>query len=279
MPSKTEFSLRDLFALLAVGCIFATLVVAGCGDGVSGDPIKVTPTQVMRFSKVGLLPALGASRSTAQRMQNATQIRGIHQSFVLYSNSNNTFYPGYNSDGRNDFDAVAATQTKWGNGALHKDDISKVYAELLTGEYVTPEYIISPLDTSMGAPSLPSRKGTVTNRQYSYALLDMTAAAPGSRRREWSDTNNSQAPIVSDPSSDIRSVSLDTVTYHSNVPASQGNSDTDYQGSVAWNDNHVTFENQGQFSPGTLKMGSIRNEARHNPWKGNGSNDSAAFIW
>lgn len=279
MQSKPDFSLRDLFALLAVGCIFATLVVSGCDDGVSGDPIKVTPTQVMRFSNVGLLPAVGASRRTARRMQNATQIRGIQMGFVLFSNSNNSFYPGYDTDGRDDFAAMAATRTGWGSGALHKDDISKVYALMLTGEFFTPEYIVSPADTL--TPSRSTGKITLTNRGYSYALLDMTAAAPGNRRREWKDTNNSQAPTVSDPSSDIRSEAegLSTVTYHSDISASEGNSDTDYEGSVAWNDNHVTFENQGQFSHGTLKMGSSFNESQLNPWKGDGTADSAAFIW
>ena len=35
-----------------------------------------------------LLPALGAARRTARQMANNTQLRGIHQGFVTYAQSN-----------------------------------------------------------------------------------------------------------------------------------------------------------------------------------------------
>ena len=46
-----------------------------------------------------LLPALGAARRTARRMQNSTQLRGIHQGLVTFANSNKDQFPGLSSNG------------------------------------------------------------------------------------------------------------------------------------------------------------------------------------
>ena len=282
MSTTHHFSLRDLFATVAVTSLLLTSVITGCDGGVSGDPIKITPSELMESTKNGmtgnpLAPAMGSSRRTAIRMQNATHLRGIQMAFVLYSNSNNGQYPGHNSSGENDFDALRASSRKYGAGELHENDISKIYATLLNGEFFTPEYIVSPVDNRTPV----RRGGTVTNANYSFALLDMTAPRGSARRREWRDTNNSQAPVAADPSNDIRTPAegLSTVTYHSTKPATVGDSDTDYAGNIAWNDNHVTFENDGLFAAGELKMSDQRNEQPQNPWKGNSGEDAAKFIW
>ena len=44
-----------------------------------------------------LLPALGAARRTARRMQNSTQLRGIHQGLVTFANSNKNNFAGLDS--------------------------------------------------------------------------------------------------------------------------------------------------------------------------------------
>lgn len=213
----------------------------------------------------------------SRRLQNGSQVRGIHQSLVLYSNSNNGYYPGYNSDGTDDFAPIAATVTDFGANALTDDDLSKVYAILLTGEYFTPEYIVSPADmlTPLNGSSISAAvKPTIDNTVYSYAFLDMNNS-PSERRFQWKDANGSQAPIVADPSSDIRP--LPFVTYHSDVPA-PGNSDLDYEGNIGWNDNHVTFEEAGLFGAGTLQLGEKQNANSVNPFKTQ-AGDDVKFIW
>lgn len=210
-------------------------------------------------------------------MQNGTQVRAIHQSLVLYSNANNGYYPGYTSDGSDDFAAISASVTDFGANALTDDDLGKVYAILLTGEYFYPDYIISPSDSIVPVtydPKSSAVKPTIDNTMYSYALLDKNDS-PSERRIQWKNANGWQAPIVADPSSDIRP--LPFVTYHSEVPA-PGNSDFDYEGSIAWNDNHMTFENTGLFRPGTLKLGETANATPVNPFKATGADD-VKFIW
>ncbi len=227
------------------GCLIAAVVVAVVLVCVVGVAIMI------------LLPALGAARRTAQRMQNGTQVRGIQQAMVLWSNSNNSYYPGRNVDG------TVLTTVQFQNGEYSGNaptpvDQSAVYAMLLNGQFFTPEYIISPRDTSavlLTAPALLSTGGGGPPN-YSYAFLEFT----GDSRRvlEWQDTNNSQAPIVADPSSQIRS-DLTEHTYHSDVSVTSRPTPADYEGNIGWNDNHVTFENSSQFQPGSLKLGSYLN--------------------
>lgn len=226
-----------------------------------------------------LLPALGAARRTARRMQNSTQLRGIQQGFVLFSNSNNGFYPGYTADGYDDFDAITASATEFGCNELTDEDIGKVYTVMLTGEYFNTDYIVSPVDSLIAAAS-GATKAKIDNMHYSYALLDMTGGDLSNRRKEWQDTNNSQSPIVADPSSDIRTVAqgLSTVSYHSDQIVATGDSDTDYEGNYAWNDNHVTFQVEGLADIGTLRIGSAQNSMQLNPFKTTDV-DEAKFIW
>lgn len=250
MLERRIFSLSDLVGLLILGVIGVSIFGPVWGD------------------------MFGGRRTCCYRQ---SQVRGIHQGFVLYSNSNNGFYPGYTSDGTDDFAAITASVTDFGCNALTDDDIGKIYAIMLTEEIYTPEYIVSPNDNLAPASRMSGNtliKPTIDNTNYSYALLDMNDF-PSARRAEWKDVNNSQAPMVADPSSDIRPML--NVTYHSDV-LWMANSDMYYEGNIAWNDNHVTFENAALFQPGKLKLGQTTNTTAVNPFKATGADD-VKFIW
>lgn len=249
MPVRERFSLRDLLILGLALVVMASVFVAACENPFSPPRSRT-------------------------RMRNGTRARGIQQACVLYSQSNNEHYPGYDSDGNDDFAPLQATANRWGSNALTDDDIGKVYALLINAEMFTAGYVVSPDDDWTVAAKESPVRGVITPANYSYALLDMND--PGSNRRnEWRDTNNSQAPLVADPSADIRP--MYNVTYLSSELAYK-NSDTAYKGNIAWNDNHVTFENAALFAPGKLKMGDTLNAVPLNPFK-NTANDGAKFIW
>ena len=79
-------------------------------------PLAVAAGLLLAVTVIGLiLPSLGAARRTARQMQSNTQLRGLHQSMVMYSQQNDGRYP---------------------------DDMGV----LLDGNYFTPEYAISPRD-------------------------------------------------------------------------------------------------------------------------------------
>jgi len=203
-----------------------------------------------------LLPALGAARRTARRMQNSTQLRGIHQGLVTFANSNKNNYAGLNSKGQ----ILGGSDRNTGNSG-NGDTVEARYWILLKGEFFTPDYAISPSETQASiTPYEPAAGNTssvesVDNDMYSYAMLKIQSGGtiPNSgsplalkvnvndqqRLAEWQQTLNSQAVIISDRATNtpgdntIRSIHTDE--------------DGEWRGSVLWGDNHVAFENEQYF--------------------------------
>ncbi|MAX25528.1 MAG: hypothetical protein CMJ19_13590 [Phycisphaeraceae bacterium] len=147
----------------------------------------------------------------------SSQLRGIHSALVLFSQGNNTYYPGFNTLGKTDGDITVEGRFK----------------ALLDDNYFTGEYIISPSETKT---ALTQMGVMPTTANYSYALLNL-ADESSPRMAEWRDTSNSESVVVSDRAitngkeGAIRSV-------HTNPRKDQ----TQWHGEVAYNDNHVTFE-------------------------------------
>ena len=115
------------------------------------------------------------TRRTARRMQNSTQLRGIHQGLVTFANSNKNNFAGLNSQGS----ILANTDTTTGSSGIGSFVQSR-YWILLTGDYFTPEYAISPSETSNvtewvegNAVLFGSTAGSEKN--YSYAMLQLVA--------------------------------------------------------------------------------------------------------
>jgi len=197
-----------------------------------------------------LLPALGAARRTARRMQNSTQLRGIHQGLVTYANSNKNYFPGLKSNGTVE---VSANADGSGNG----DTVQARYWILLDGDFFTPEYAISPSETANVTAYVPSSTAALAPVQfvpagikhYSYAMLSFasTGTAPNltvttataARAAEWSATLNSQAIVISDRNTGAAIATSRSV---------HTDEDGDWAGSVLWNDNHVGFENDLVFA-------------------------------
>jgi len=198
-----------------------------------------------------LLPALGAARRTARRMQNSTQLRGIHQGLVTFANSNKNNFAGLNSAGKVLEDsAVLSGSTGLG------DTVERRYLILLLGDYFTPEYAISPSETANQTPYVEAASGNPTQlvyntgtgvKNYSYAFLSFendggtaptgVSVATGPRAAEWKQTLNTQAIVVSDRNIGSSNTSTTIQSIHTDKPG-------EWSGSVLWNDNHVAFENE-----------------------------------
>lgn len=200
-----------------------------------------------------LLPALGAARRTARRMQNSTQLRGIHQGLVTFATSNKENFPGLRSNG----DILAADQDTTGSNAQTGDFVQARYWILLDGAFFTPEYAISPLENSGATPWVQGTGNTVEpvnfendgERHYSYAMLRVkrttaTNLAPdpinAARNVEWSSTLNSQAIVISDRN-------IGSSGDEDSVQSIHTDEEGDWEGSVLWNDNHVGFESTELF--------------------------------
>jgi len=198
-----------------------------------------------------LLPALGQARRIARQMQNNTQVRGIHQQFVVFSQSNDSFYPGGTNNGSDWSGTLTSLQdpVATGNG----NHTANRLQAMLEGNFFTGEYVLAPVEEAPTQWTTGSL-GDLTS-SYSYASLSVdsgaTNAAPGATdvsghdtAREWSDTINTQAPILTDRLTDDDP----TGTFDGDVPTDGSggslwtSNPSEWRGSVAWNDNHTTFE-------------------------------------
>jgi len=203
-----------------------------------------------------LLPALGAARRTARQIQNSTQLRGIQQGQVIFSQSNKTgstegYYAGIEADGKN---PTAAETGDFGGGTVATNSDS--FAILLNNNAFTPEYIINPTDSGSTEASVG---GTVTPGNYSYASIDWdtigsTADAagitPSNYRNEWRETINTAAVVYAD-----------RVTTGSGTAAETFWSDNGYRGTMVRNDNSTAFEADQSFDAGELRYQNQTNSA------------------
>ena len=214
-----------------------------------------------------LLPALGAARRTARRMQNSTQLRGIHQGLVTFANSNKEHFPGLSSKGN----ILANNDGNTGSSGIGASVEARFWI-IQNGNFFTPEYMISPSETASVTEYDPGT-GAVANavvftsgaaglKHYSYAMLQIHGtvdAAPniGSRAAEWTQSLNTQAIVLSDRNAGSGNVDSQVQSIHTNEEG-------DWSGSVLWNDNHVGFEQshnqfETRYGNGSLNVDSAGN--------------------
>jgi hypothetical protein len=191
-----------------------------------------------------LLPALGAlRRKSGSSRVGTTQYKFIQEAMVLFAQGNNNYYPCFNGRDLTSF----STPAGWSQGSQDGGDTSQRLALLLLQNYFPGEYIISPAEE--GNKTIWTH-GTLTTANYSFAMLDLpqppkpatsTMSKPVSltgRLKEWSNTTNALAPVLSDRSSMIDPSLITTSIW----VTSTDRSPEYWRGTVVWNDNHVTFE-------------------------------------
>jgi prepilin-type N-terminal cleavage/methylation domain-containing protein len=201
-----------------------------------------------------LLPALGAARRTANQMKNSSQVRGVHQSMVIFAQNNNTYLPGLNNTGvpLSSTDATYnALTTKSSGGA----SFSGRYYILLNGSFVAGDLLINPQDVLTkwsNSLVLP------TTDQFSYSLLRIAGATNTTsfagvdsvnRVVEWRDNANSQAILIVD-----RNSTAATSAGVRSVWSTSSGSAADWKGTALWGDNHAEFLNATNARLGTLSL-------------------------
>lgn len=161
---------------------------------------------------------------------------------VLFAQGNNNYYPCFNGRDLTSF----TTPAGWSQGARDGRDTSQRFSLLLLQNFLTGEFIVSPAEAKK-----IWTQGTLTTANYSYAMLDlpqpptfatatMTQPAPlDGRLKEWSSTINTLAPVLSDRSMVIDPTMKTTSLW---VTSTNSSSPTNWCGTVAWNDNHLSFE-------------------------------------
>jgi len=219
-----------------------------------------------------LLPALGAARRTARQMQNSTQVRGIHQGHVLYSQGNGTYYAGLTSTG-----VVAGAVTGAANiyGGYANDVVGIGMAQLLNGNYFTPAYLINPAETNTNIATYAAVAGSsVGSIRSSYASLSATSATTdATRRAEFRDNTNTQAAILGDRVTNQATEAGGTVAVASQRSV-WTSVDADWRGSTVFGDNSTVFLTTALLS--VSKYGTVTNTGNDNLFIATDGSDTAA---
>lgn len=181
-----------------------------------------------------LLPALGAARESARRMENNANLRSLHQATVIYAEENKGFYTGLTSKG----EVMTTAQLEADAGVpagtfflLNGTAVAPRFAVLAYQDVVASEHLISPKDEDRlpwsGSPD------PFTHQNISYAALDIFVS-DSPAQKSWRNDLASLTPIYSDRS-----------TRGTSGPSTVGESlwsEDIWQGGVVWNDGHTTFE-------------------------------------
>ncbi|GJQ29305.1 MAG: hypothetical protein HBSAPP03_11890 [Phycisphaerae bacterium] len=225
-----------------------------------------------------LLPAMGKARGTARQIKDSTQIRGVHQSMILWAQNNADLYPQPSL-----IDKANATV----RAGEPKDLPSHIMSIMIYTGFMSPELCISPAETNPNfavyvdyAFTNPAAAADPFNalwdpafRAYpiehtshgltpqgvgnlSYAIMPPV----GARRARWSNTFSATEAIVGNrgPAYDaVGSGASQTWTLHPDSGGTVlGNTEvgtssytllihggrSTWEGNIAYNDNHVNFE-------------------------------------
>jgi len=226
-----------------------------------------------------LLPALGKARASARQIKDSTQIRGIHQGMVLFAQNNGEVYPIPSqmdkgnimiaAGGQKDlprhfvsalifngfFSPELAVSPAEANGSIkayEKYQYSEPAAMVGTDKKLAmwdPGFKATPVDANIGSLNTDAIGGV------SYGFMPFF----GNRRVKWSNTFQSTEAIIGNrgpaydlgtagtppawalatatPSADGRTrcgVASSTLLIHGGR--------TTWEGNMAYNDNHVSFE-------------------------------------
>lgn len=215
---------------------------------------------VVSFVVLVLLAAVIVSLDRPRRTRRfdccSSQQRGIAQACETFAHENNGYYPGLDSSG-NVVPALPASQKQYGAATPTESDQSIVFAILLNKGFFTPDYAVSPSETDASIKPAPPVESswTITQSNYSHALLRFAGLNDKGRRTAWEDVGDDKTPVVSDRSKAI-DPALKTTSLHT---FDESGDSAKWEGNVAWNDMHMTFETTGIFGAQRLRIGSAAN--------------------
>jgi prepilin-type N-terminal cleavage/methylation domain-containing protein len=212
-----------------------------------------------------LLPALGAARRSACQSKNSSQVRGVHQSMVIFAQNNASYLPGLDKSGNllpanapafssapsnSSGGASAATS----GGGLTGASMSARYYILLNGSFIAGDLLINDQETLTkwsDSTKLPSTD------QFSYVPLRIADSSTATdfgnqagRAAEWRDNANSQSILISDRNTAAAPLSNKVRSVWSTSTGTQA----DWKGVVLWGDNHAEFLNATNARLGTLSL-------------------------
>jgi prepilin-type N-terminal cleavage/methylation domain-containing protein len=210
-----------------------------------------------------LLPALNKARATAKLTKESSQIRGVHQSWLVFSREYNGALPTPGLIFRKAVNGIfepgrGLEEKKW-------NDTARTHSASIMGNYYTPELVIgtnepsgrvavkedynyelynvaSPNDPKYWDDSFSANLNQVSNVSYASPPIAGTRQV-----KEWKDTSNSSWPILANRG--VKDGSLDANIFNKSITLGIHGGKKEWVGCVGFNDNHVivsrTFKPEG----------------------------------
>jgi prepilin-type N-terminal cleavage/methylation domain-containing protein len=205
-----------------------------------------------------LLPALGAARRAAARMENASNMNNIMKSLVAFG----TDYGGFPAD---DMPNSTSQSDDWATSNGGPVPRARATA-LLANDYISPGILINPRDNRQKSPEDLDNFGPFShldNANISYTMQELEGSGGSNSveytHPEWQASVNSQAPLLAD--------------WEDNDGESAWSSaDTDWEGTVAWGDGHAGYEQDKEMDT------KVKNSYTENDDIFSGSGDDNAYM-
>ncbi len=240
-----------------------------------------------------LLPALGAARISAKKLQSNTQLRGMHQAFVTHAQGNKGWYTAYDASKNQwmslsrGYDMIVDPSPAHGWGQVGNFPEAR-FSELVRLNLVTSAYLIHPSEADPKDAWTGTNNEEFTVENYSYALNELgynegPYAMDGTPKyqealKEWQETMNSRAPVVCDRLFRLKGDHYEHDSYQGMYSGKLGQISV----GLAFNDNHVERSESPIFE--NIKIGEINNTSDnvfsrgHDSYPGNDNIQTGPII-
>lgn len=209
-----------------------------------------------------LLPALQKARAQAQLLKDGTQIKGIHQSWLVFSREFDGIMPLPGLIHRQNVDGVHIPGR--GPQSYHFNTTANLFSACIMQNYFSPDICVGPTEPSGNVViksnynwemynvaaqppvywdnSFLARINQESNTSYAHLLL------VGERKtRQWRETMDSNYAVASNRGMENGGVnedgSLDASIYNESITLEIHGSRRQWVGNVVYNDNHIEVHN------------------------------------
>lgn len=220
-----------------------------------------------------LLPALGMARASSRQIKDSTQVRGIHQAMVLWRQGNDDSYPLPSRVDKDNFTVAEVGR--------EKDTTVNIVSMLIYSGFIGPEMCISPAESNSDIRAMkkyslskPAKAVNPAKALWDPAFaVDFTGGKKGNfsyahtlpaderLKYTWSNTFEAREAVVGNRGPEIASMTTTRdgrlfapARVKSNTYLIHGGRTT-WEGNIAYNDNHISFETRIDPEPTLYKDG------------------------
>ncbi len=202
-----------------------------------------------------LLPALAKARAAARQVKDGTQIKQVHQGWLIWSNDFGGTFPTPGLIRRIPLQGQTIPTPGRGDEDVVANSHANLYSACVMANFMSSQLLVSPseasgrvvaasnfnfnlYDISAGVywdSSFTTNLGTICNTSYGTMPL-----IGGRKPAEWKNTLNSKFAVVGNRG--VKDGSITGTEYNKSVTIEIHGTRKQWEGNICYNDSHVNFE-------------------------------------